>query len=654
MPQAPNASAIRISQVYGGGGSATAGTAYKNDYVELFNSSLTPVDISGWSLQYGSQTGNFASSATNLYTFTTGTTIAPGKYLLIQLGSAGTAGANLSPTPDFTTTNLSMAAASGKVALANISTSLGCGGTVLPCTLPDSRIVDLVAWGNVTATVEITAVNYPTALNSTQGAVRSNNGCTDTDNNYLDFTVVASPTLIPRNSASPAYYCSAPEPNLGLAKSGPTLANAGDAITYTISLSNTGLGTATGSILTDTLPTEVAFVTYTSSLPANFTQPAAQTLVWDLGDVASDASGTITVYGTISPSASGGSTFTNTATASTTASENQLANNTASAATQIAVPDLAVLKTGPATATAGDVINYTITISNSGTATAASTLVTDTLPAEVSFVTYTTVLPVSFSQPDAQTLVWDLGNLANGAGGSITVEGVISAGLSNGTVFTNSVAASATTPEIITSNNTAAAATLIGAPDLVLVKIGPASVMVGDPVVYTLSYTNTGDLSAAGVTLVDQLPAGLNYVSDSLGTGVQIGGRITWTLGTLPINATGSLVLTATAVSIGDQANIAIIGGTTADSNPLDNVSAFTTTVLGSDPFVSKTGSAIGFGGELVTYTIVYGNHGNTATSVTMTDTLPVGFTTADIASDTSGLASIDGGNARSWTTTLA
>ncbi|HEX7955357.1 MAG TPA: lamin tail domain-containing protein, partial [Pyrinomonadaceae bacterium] len=91
IPSAEAASAnIVISQVYGGGGATTGTPAYKYDYVELFNRSTTSVTMSGYSLQYGSSTGNFGSSSTNIYAIPNGTTIPAGKYLLIKLGVTGT------------------------------------------------------------------------------------------------------------------------------------------------------------------------------------------------------------------------------------------------------------------------------------------------------------------------------------------------------------------------------------------------------------------------------------------------------------------------------------------------------------------------------------------------------------------------------------
>src|SRR5687767_15961484 len=80
---------VVISQVYGGGGSGTAGTAYTNDYVELFNTSTAAVPIGGWSIQYGSTTGQFGSSSGNIFTIPAGTSLPAGRYLTVKFGSAG-------------------------------------------------------------------------------------------------------------------------------------------------------------------------------------------------------------------------------------------------------------------------------------------------------------------------------------------------------------------------------------------------------------------------------------------------------------------------------------------------------------------------------------------------------------------------------------
>ena len=204
---------VVISQVYGGGGASSGTPAYANDYVELFNSGPTAdADISGYSLQYGSSTGNFGNTG-NVFTFPANTLIHPGKYLLVKLGSAGTLGASF--TPDFTSTGLSMSAASGKVALVTSGTALGCGATATPCILPDARIVDVVSWGASNNGEGGTTVNGGSALNSAKGAIRKSNGCQDTNDNNRDFTVATTSTgLIPRTSASAPNFCPNQSPTI--------------------------------------------------------------------------------------------------------------------------------------------------------------------------------------------------------------------------------------------------------------------------------------------------------------------------------------------------------------------------------------------------------------------------------------------------------
>src|SRR5215510_6699498 len=82
---------VVISQVYGGGGNA--GATLRNDYVELFNRGTASVDITGWSLQYGSATGT-GTFDQNMTAALTGS-IPPCAYYLVQLASSGSTGSTL-------------------------------------------------------------------------------------------------------------------------------------------------------------------------------------------------------------------------------------------------------------------------------------------------------------------------------------------------------------------------------------------------------------------------------------------------------------------------------------------------------------------------------------------------------------------------------
>src|SRR5258706_1274464 len=81
------------SQVYGGGGNS--GATYKNDFIELFNRSSNPVDLTGWSVQYNSATGTGGWSGKTPLSGT----IPAGGYFLVQEAQGGAGTINL-PTPD--------------------------------------------------------------------------------------------------------------------------------------------------------------------------------------------------------------------------------------------------------------------------------------------------------------------------------------------------------------------------------------------------------------------------------------------------------------------------------------------------------------------------------------------------------------------------
>ncbi|HKE57062.1 MAG TPA: DNA/RNA non-specific endonuclease, partial [Pyrinomonadaceae bacterium] len=173
---------VVISQVYGGGGNN--GSTYLNDFVELYNPSGNTFDLTGWSLQYTSATGDS-------WDFTKqplGGTIAPGEYYLIALGSGNGDGIAL-PAANIVG-EINMSGTTGKVALVSNFESLE--GV---CPLGDPDIVDFVGYGTGANCAE--TANAPAPSNTTS-ILRLNNGATDTDNNSNDF-VAGAPN--PRRTA---------------------------------------------------------------------------------------------------------------------------------------------------------------------------------------------------------------------------------------------------------------------------------------------------------------------------------------------------------------------------------------------------------------------------------------------------------------------
>lgn len=174
------ASHVIISQVYAGGGNS--GAIFTHDFVELYNPTSSPVNMSGWTLQYASATNAFASGEKVFYTLTG--TIQPGKYYLVQMAVGNNTTMSALPTPDEACL-IAMGGTNGKVVLANSS--------ALVTSATDTHVVDFVGYGSATM-FEGTA---PTpALSNSTAAIRKTEGV-DTNQNSSDF-IVGTPT--PRNS----------------------------------------------------------------------------------------------------------------------------------------------------------------------------------------------------------------------------------------------------------------------------------------------------------------------------------------------------------------------------------------------------------------------------------------------------------------------
>jgi len=195
---------VVISQIYAGGGNT--GAQYTNDFVELFNRTTSPIDVSNWSIQTATATGT-TWTVIRLCPVSQTCTIGANKYYLIQLGSGGAVGSPL-PTPDAPSGSTNFATTGGKAALVTNTTALtgsAAGSTPLGgATCPNtntSSVLDFVGYGNATCFEGATAAP---AQSNTTADFRASSGCTDTNVNSSDFSA-AAPS--PRNSSSVAHTC---------------------------------------------------------------------------------------------------------------------------------------------------------------------------------------------------------------------------------------------------------------------------------------------------------------------------------------------------------------------------------------------------------------------------------------------------------------
>ena len=400
----------------------------------------------------------------------------------------------------------------------------------------------------------------------------------------------------------------------------PDPVNVGDNLTYTLTATNNGPTPATGVTVTDTLPAGVSFV---SATPTQGSCSGTATVTCNLGSLGSGASAVITIV--VQPGAEG--TLTNPASVTGNEPDPTPGNNDASADTTVEAPADLILAMGdsPDPVDVGDNLTYTLTATNNGPNPATGVTVTDTLPAGVNFVSAT---PSQGTCSGTATVTCNIGALANGGSAIVTI---VVQPTAAGTV-SNAASVGGNQPDPSPLNNNASADTTVAAPaDLSLAMTdSPDPVDVGDNLTYTLTATNGGPNAAAGVTVVDNLPAGVTFVSATPSQGSCSGtATVTCNLGTIANGASATIDIVVQPTAAGTLTNGASVTGAGPDPDPADNDAGASTTVEAPADValaISDAPDAVTVGSDL-TYTLTATNNGpNPATGVTVTDLLPAGL----------------------------
>ena len=201
---------------------------------------------------------------------------------------------------------------------------------------------------------------------------------------FLGTTSSAStPTL---NDVTVCYTSVAPSADLSITNSdGVTTATAGNSVTYAITAANAGPNAVTGATVADTFPAGLT-CNWTCSGAGGGTCPASGS-----GNINSSVnlpvSASVTFAATCSISSSASGTLTNTATVAAPAGVTDPVgtNNSASDSDTIAAPgNVAITMTDNVDLVRiGDVVNYTIELTNVNGPSNPSVTVTDSLPAQL-------------------------------------------------------------------------------------------------------------------------------------------------------------------------------------------------------------------------------------------------------------------------------
>ncbi len=296
-------------------------------------------------------------------------------------------------------------------------------------------------------------------------------------------------------------------------------AHVGDTLTYTIRFAITGSGTLTGVTLTDTLPGGAGYVPGTLVLnggpqtdaddgdPSSY-DPAPRAILATLGDLPAGSNGTLRFRVTVDTVPAGGA-LTNTARLAGGGGGpgGVLLSATASTGVSLPTPDFEKRARGPDPALMGQDVRFTIRYGNPTSVVLKSVVVTDTLPAELEWV--------SSDPPPTQiagrVISWQLGDLAPGATDSIVVVGRVSDTVTE-TVRAVNRATISSTNGADSEDDAEVTVIALEADQLELDKTaGLLEAGIGERAPYTLELRNRGSSALTGLVVVDTLPHGVEF-----------------------------------------------------------------------------------------------------------------------------------------------
>ena len=423
----------------------------------------------------------------------------------------------------------------------------------------------------------------------------------------------------------------------------------GDAVTYTVVVTNNGPSAVVGAPVTDTIPAGLAGASWTcvaspgSSCGAAGGAGAIATTV----DLAVGGTVTFTIGATIAANQLGVVTNIATVDAPAGVTDPNSANNVAIDTTTVnGLGDVSIVKTdGLATVVAGTSTAYTIIVTNPGPSRIDGIQVTDTLPAALLGATWTCT---------------PTGGAACGAtGGSGSINQTVDMPAASTVSFTVTATVSSSATGILantatvslptgvvdsdpTNNTSTDLTTITQVADLSVTKTDHVvSLTPGTPVSYDIVATNNGPSAVAGATLTDVIPgsitgatwtctpglgaacgsaAGSGNVSVSVGlsVGANVAVRVT---GVVSPSATGTLINTAVIAPPATVTDPSGANNTATDADALTPV---------ADVAVTKSNGVVSQSpGATSSYIITVTNAGpSAAPGVAIGDPLPSGVTT--------------------------
>ncbi|MGH9574107.1 MAG: C25 family cysteine peptidase [Candidatus Acidiferrales bacterium] len=390
----------------------------------------------------------------------------------------------------------------------------------------------------------------------------------------------------------------------------PNPVAAGGAITYTITVKNNGLATATTVNYTEVISSSPGYARFGSlSCPSGWscTTPSVGgtgTVTGSIANLASGATATLTLVLNVNAATPSGTVISETANINSSLTDPNPENNVATTNVVVASAgqyDLRVTSSAsPNPVLPGNNITYTQTLANAGPASASGVQFSGSVPVNTTFVSLgipagwiCTAVPAA-GGTGAITCCPGTGATCSGAalpsGTLVNFPMVVNVVTSTppGTIISNTISVTPTGNDVTTGNNTVTSTTVVASPsqgDISIVKTAsPEPVDQGTNLTYTLRVTNNGPAVASNVSVSDPLPTEVTFtsVSTTQGTCSQSAGTVVCSLGTLSVGSQVTVIINANASTFSSTTyatNTATVTSSTGDPNPANNTSSVTSTI---------------------------------------------------------------------------
>ena len=430
-----------------------------------------------------------------------------------------------------------------------------------------------------------------------------------------------------------------------------TFAEVGDVLTYTFALTNDGNVAANNVVLSDSIANGTAFVPNSVTIN-NVAQPGVTPASINIGSI--NANTTITAsFQVLITSIPNPNPISNSASISynfiVDPNASPVSKNTTSTTTFIQVNDANVISAKTvdrAFATVGDVLTYTILLTNAGSVTADSPTFVDTNPDGTTFIPNTFLINSVLQNNADPNAGVPLPSIP--ANGEITVSYQVTVtALPTQNPTTNSSSTQYSfilnpgDPPTIETSLSNTVSTQINLANVVIVKQVDLTIAdVGQPITYTIALANLGNTPANNVVVTDIFPPGTTLVPNSIfiGGALQLGAdpSVGLQVGTIPTGGITTIVFQISANSLPSpnpvQNSAALQYSFIADPNlpavVRNATSNIVTTQINTANLVATKLTSTNFAdvGDVITYATILTNNGNIpATNVTFTDIIPDG-----------------------------